>query len=184
MITDWKGNLIWMENDEFEQAMNFQVQKYKGEDFLTFWHKDTKREKSKKDKKEKKKDKKHKKKKKKNKDKKPKLDEPEDDDEEAEIEEVEKFDADDDDEGFEIAKNKKDKSDKKGKKKDKKKKHKKVPKKSYVMVGPTAAQFCFRDLADSCSSTPHMKLPIEYSLSARASKETPTNSASPHKALP
>lgn len=39
VITDPKGNLIWMDNDQFEQAMNFNVQKYKGEDYLTFWRK-------------------------------------------------------------------------------------------------------------------------------------------------
>jgi hypothetical protein len=31
-----RGNLIWME-DKFEQAMNLNVQKYKGQDFMTFW---------------------------------------------------------------------------------------------------------------------------------------------------
>jgi hypothetical protein len=28
--------LIWME-DKFGQVMNFNVQKYKGQDFITFW---------------------------------------------------------------------------------------------------------------------------------------------------
>jgi hypothetical protein len=36
VMLDAKGNLIWME-DRFGQAMNFQVQKYKGQDYLTFW---------------------------------------------------------------------------------------------------------------------------------------------------
>lgn len=35
-MLDARGNLIWME-DKFGQAMNFQVQKYKGQDYLTFW---------------------------------------------------------------------------------------------------------------------------------------------------
>jgi hypothetical protein len=35
-ILDGKGNLIWTE-DKFGQVMNFNVQKYKGQDFLTFW---------------------------------------------------------------------------------------------------------------------------------------------------
>ena len=36
MILDAKGNLIWMEG-KFGQAMDFKVQRYKGEDYLTFW---------------------------------------------------------------------------------------------------------------------------------------------------
>lgn len=36
VMLDARGNLVWME-DKFGQAMNFQVQKYKGWDFLIFW---------------------------------------------------------------------------------------------------------------------------------------------------
>jgi hypothetical protein len=36
VMLDARGNLIWME-DRFGQVMNFQVQKYKGQDYLTFW---------------------------------------------------------------------------------------------------------------------------------------------------
>ncbi len=36
VILDSKGNLIWSEG-KFGQAMNLQVQKYKGQDYLTFW---------------------------------------------------------------------------------------------------------------------------------------------------
>ncbi|KAE8442498.1 hypothetical protein EG329_003279 [Mollisiaceae sp. DMI_Dod_QoI] len=39
VMLDAKGNLIWMDNDKFEQAMNLNVQKYKGQDYLTFWTK-------------------------------------------------------------------------------------------------------------------------------------------------
>ncbi len=39
VITDPKGNLIWMDNHKFAQAMNFNVQTYKGEEYLTFWTK-------------------------------------------------------------------------------------------------------------------------------------------------
>ncbi|KAJ9605475.1 hypothetical protein H2200_010132 [Cladophialophora chaetospira] len=53
IITDSKGNLIWMDNGKFEQAMNFNVQQYKGEDYLTFWTKSTKHKKHKKSKKHK-----------------------------------------------------------------------------------------------------------------------------------
>jgi hypothetical protein len=42
VILDPRGNLIWMDNDQFTQAMNFNVQKYKGEDYLTFWTKSKK----------------------------------------------------------------------------------------------------------------------------------------------
>jgi hypothetical protein len=42
VILDPKGNLVWMENEQFQQAMNLNVQKYKGEDYLTFWTKDVK----------------------------------------------------------------------------------------------------------------------------------------------
>jgi hypothetical protein len=45
VILDARGNLIWMNNNEFEQAMNLNVQKYKGQDYLTFWTKRTKRNK-------------------------------------------------------------------------------------------------------------------------------------------
>lgn len=36
MILDAQGELIWME-DRFGQAMDFRVQQYRGEDYLTFW---------------------------------------------------------------------------------------------------------------------------------------------------
>lgn len=36
VMLDARGNLIWME-DKFGQVMNFNVQKYKGQDFITFW---------------------------------------------------------------------------------------------------------------------------------------------------
>lgn len=39
VMLDAKGNLIWMDNDQFEQAMNLNVQRYKGKDYLTFWTK-------------------------------------------------------------------------------------------------------------------------------------------------
>lgn len=51
VILDAKGNLIWMDNDKFHQAMNFKVQQYKGEDYLTFWTKTKKTKKTKKGKK-------------------------------------------------------------------------------------------------------------------------------------
>ncbi|OCT53951.1 Arylsulfotransferase [Cladophialophora carrionii] len=38
-MLDARGNLIWAGNDEFEQVINLNVQKYKGEDYLTFWTK-------------------------------------------------------------------------------------------------------------------------------------------------
>ncbi|KIW83543.1 hypothetical protein Z517_02788 [Fonsecaea pedrosoi CBS 271.37] len=47
VILDARGNLVWMEHDQFEQAMNFNVQKYKGEDYLTFWTKTKKKRHSK-----------------------------------------------------------------------------------------------------------------------------------------
>jgi hypothetical protein len=40
MILDWKGDLVWSEhfdNDFGGQAYNFQVQRYQGRDYLTFW---------------------------------------------------------------------------------------------------------------------------------------------------
>ncbi|KAH7355250.1 ASST-domain-containing protein [Rhexocercosporidium sp. MPI-PUGE-AT-0058] len=43
VILDNKGEMIWMDNTKYEQAMNFNVQKYKGEDYLTFWTKTKKR---------------------------------------------------------------------------------------------------------------------------------------------
>lgn len=43
VILDPKGNLIWMDNGKFEQAMNLNVQKYKGQDYLTFWTKSKKK---------------------------------------------------------------------------------------------------------------------------------------------
>ena len=36
VVLDTQGNLIWMEG-KFGQAMNLQVQQYKGQDFITFW---------------------------------------------------------------------------------------------------------------------------------------------------
>ena len=39
VMLDARGNLIWMDNDKFHQAMNLNVQKYKGQDYLTFWTK-------------------------------------------------------------------------------------------------------------------------------------------------
>ncbi|CZT51380.1 uncharacterized protein RSE6_12517 [Rhynchosporium secalis] len=36
VILDPRGNLVWSEG-KFGQAMNLQVQRYRGEDFLTFW---------------------------------------------------------------------------------------------------------------------------------------------------
>ena len=36
VMLDSSGNLIWTEA-KFGQAMNFQVQKFNGEDYLTFW---------------------------------------------------------------------------------------------------------------------------------------------------
>ncbi|KAL2421831.1 hypothetical protein ABEF95_008290 [Exophiala dermatitidis] len=42
VMLDPKGNLIWMDNQEFMQALNFNVQKYKGQDYLTFWTKSKK----------------------------------------------------------------------------------------------------------------------------------------------
>ena len=38
----------WIDNGKFEQAMNFNVQKYKGEEYLTFWTKTKKHTKPKK----------------------------------------------------------------------------------------------------------------------------------------
>ncbi|KAH8811268.1 ASST-domain-containing protein [Xylogone sp. PMI_703] len=49
VILDARGNLIWMETDKFQQALSLEVQKYKGEDYLTFWMKTkTKKNKTKK----------------------------------------------------------------------------------------------------------------------------------------
>src|SRR4051812_25712262 len=42
VILDARGELIWMENKEFEQAMNLNVQSYMGDDYLTFWTKSKK----------------------------------------------------------------------------------------------------------------------------------------------
>src|ERR1700744_1235721 len=39
VMLDAKGNLIWMDNGQFEQVINLQEQKDKGEDHLTFWTK-------------------------------------------------------------------------------------------------------------------------------------------------
>ena len=39
VILDPKGNLVWM-TDKYESVMNFRMQAYKGENFLTFWHGD------------------------------------------------------------------------------------------------------------------------------------------------
>ncbi|KAI5195405.1 hypothetical protein E4T39_08240 [Aureobasidium subglaciale] len=38
-ILDPKGDLVWMDNTEFTQSMNLNVQRYKGQDYLTFWSK-------------------------------------------------------------------------------------------------------------------------------------------------
>lgn len=45
VMLDARGNLIWMDNHKFHQTLNFNVQKFKGQDYLTFW---TKTKKSKK----------------------------------------------------------------------------------------------------------------------------------------
>ncbi|RFU31497.1 hypothetical protein B7463_g4795, partial [Scytalidium lignicola] len=42
VILDAKGNLIWLGHDKFEQTLNLNVQKYKGQDYLTFWTKNKK----------------------------------------------------------------------------------------------------------------------------------------------
>lgn len=39
VMLDARGELIWMDNKKFEQAMNLDVQEYKGQDYLTFWTK-------------------------------------------------------------------------------------------------------------------------------------------------
>lgn len=39
VMLDARGNLVWMDNKRFEQAMNLNVQKYNGQDYLTFWTK-------------------------------------------------------------------------------------------------------------------------------------------------
>lgn len=36
VIMDSKGELVWME-DKYGQAMDFKMQHYKGQDYLTFW---------------------------------------------------------------------------------------------------------------------------------------------------
>ena len=36
VIMDARGELVWME-DKFGQAMDFKMQHYKGQDYLTFW---------------------------------------------------------------------------------------------------------------------------------------------------
>lgn len=36
LIFDNKGDLVWME-DRFGMVMDFRVQRYRGEDYLTFW---------------------------------------------------------------------------------------------------------------------------------------------------
>lgn len=46
VMLDARGELVWMEDEEFEQAMNLNVQSYNGEDYLTFWTKGTKIKKS------------------------------------------------------------------------------------------------------------------------------------------
>ena len=42
MILDARGNLIW-QSDQYGKAMNLKVQKYKGQNFVTFWagHRDS-----------------------------------------------------------------------------------------------------------------------------------------------
>jgi hypothetical protein len=52
-ILDSRGELVWIENEKFTQAMNLNVQQYKGQDYLTFWTKTKKAKKSKKGKKDK-----------------------------------------------------------------------------------------------------------------------------------
>lgn len=47
VMLDAHGNLIWMDNHQFEQVMNLRAQKYKGEDYLTFWTKNKKTKKTK-----------------------------------------------------------------------------------------------------------------------------------------
>jgi hypothetical protein len=42
IILDAKGNLVWMGSGKFEQAMDLNVQRYKGKDYLTFWNKEKK----------------------------------------------------------------------------------------------------------------------------------------------
>jgi hypothetical protein len=44
---------MWMGSDHFHQAMNLNVQQYKGEDYLTFWTKHKKHKKNKKNEKKK-----------------------------------------------------------------------------------------------------------------------------------
>ncbi|EXJ85487.1 hypothetical protein A1O1_05851 [Capronia coronata CBS 617.96] len=39
VMLDANGQLIWMDNNQFEQSMNFKVQRFKGEEYLTFWTK-------------------------------------------------------------------------------------------------------------------------------------------------
>jgi hypothetical protein len=51
VMLDAKGNLVWMDNDKFQQALDLNVQQYKGEDYLTFWTNNKKIKKSKKGKK-------------------------------------------------------------------------------------------------------------------------------------
>ncbi|KAL3419285.1 secreted protein [Phlyctema vagabunda] len=43
VILDPKGDLIWMDIKKYAQAMNFNVQRYKGQDYLTFWTKSKKK---------------------------------------------------------------------------------------------------------------------------------------------
>lgn len=37
MILDNEGNLVWTETQRWPQAMNVQVQEYKGKSYITFW---------------------------------------------------------------------------------------------------------------------------------------------------
>ncbi len=48
VMLDSQGELIWMDNHKFHQAMNLNVQTYKGKDYLTFWTKHKKGKKTKK----------------------------------------------------------------------------------------------------------------------------------------
>lgn len=57
VILDSKGELVWMDNRKWPEAMNFNVQTLNGEQYLTFWTKDKNHKKGKKDKKKEKKDK-------------------------------------------------------------------------------------------------------------------------------
>lgn len=40
VMLDSRGELIWMGNDRWKDAASLDVQRYKGEDYLTFWTRD------------------------------------------------------------------------------------------------------------------------------------------------